>query len=191
MDLVACRVRFGGDPDRAGGYARHVEWINGLTTHEAITLARSGHTGTQALLLATNVVLDCANYTIIGPDGSAAAGATTGHYGIYGTSINTVTVKNCRITAFESGIYLQSVHTAAIQDNMSFGNTRHGINHAGSSDYNSILSGDSVYSNGVSGLRMAGPFKQRYDTAQRCHESERVIQSTGGGLPERRKRCRD
>jgi glycosyltransferase involved in cell wall biosynthesis len=40
VDLVACRVRFGGDPGRAGGYARHVEWINGLITHESIALGR-------------------------------------------------------------------------------------------------------------------------------------------------------
>jgi glycosyltransferase involved in cell wall biosynthesis len=40
VDLVACRVRFGGDPARAAGYARHVEWANRLTTHEAIALAR-------------------------------------------------------------------------------------------------------------------------------------------------------
>lgn len=38
--LVASRVSFGGDPVRAGGYARYVAWTNRLLTHEAIALAR-------------------------------------------------------------------------------------------------------------------------------------------------------
>ena len=40
VGLVACRVRFGGDARRGAGYARHVDWTNGLLTHEAIALAR-------------------------------------------------------------------------------------------------------------------------------------------------------
>ena len=40
IGLVASRVRFGGDPDRAAGYARYVGWTNRLLTHEQISLAR-------------------------------------------------------------------------------------------------------------------------------------------------------
>jgi cellulose synthase/poly-beta-1,6-N-acetylglucosamine synthase-like glycosyltransferase len=40
VGLVASRVRFGGDPDRAAGYARYVGWTNRLLTHEQISLAR-------------------------------------------------------------------------------------------------------------------------------------------------------
>jgi len=40
LGLVASRVRFGGDPERAAGYARHVGWTNRLLTHEEISLAR-------------------------------------------------------------------------------------------------------------------------------------------------------
>jgi glycosyltransferase involved in cell wall biosynthesis len=40
VGLVASRVRFGGDPRRAAGYARHVAWTNGLLAHEEIALAR-------------------------------------------------------------------------------------------------------------------------------------------------------
>lgn len=40
VGLVASRVRFGGDPARAAGYARHVAWTNGLLTHEEIALVR-------------------------------------------------------------------------------------------------------------------------------------------------------
>lgn len=40
IDLVACRAAFGGDPDRAGGYRRHVEWTNTLLSHEQIALGR-------------------------------------------------------------------------------------------------------------------------------------------------------
>lgn len=40
VGLVATRVRFGGDPDVAAGYARYVTWTNRLLTHEEISLAR-------------------------------------------------------------------------------------------------------------------------------------------------------
>jgi len=40
VGLVACRVRFDGDPVRAAGYARYVAWTNGLLTHEEIAAAR-------------------------------------------------------------------------------------------------------------------------------------------------------
>jgi len=40
VGLAACQVRFGGDEDRAAGYARHVAWTNSLCAHEAISLAR-------------------------------------------------------------------------------------------------------------------------------------------------------
>ncbi|HYE90224.1 MAG TPA: glycosyltransferase [Terriglobales bacterium] len=40
VGLVACRVRFAGDPGRAAGYARYVAWTNGLLTHEQIAAAR-------------------------------------------------------------------------------------------------------------------------------------------------------
>jgi glycosyltransferase involved in cell wall biosynthesis len=35
--VVACRVAFGGT---AAGYARHVDWVNGLLTHDEMALAR-------------------------------------------------------------------------------------------------------------------------------------------------------
>jgi glycosyltransferase involved in cell wall biosynthesis len=40
ISLVGCRVRFGGDPDAAGGYARHVAWTNTLLRPEDIELNR-------------------------------------------------------------------------------------------------------------------------------------------------------
>ncbi|HEX6209945.1 MAG TPA: glycosyltransferase [Methylomirabilota bacterium] len=40
IGLVASRIIFGGDPERAAGYARHVDWSNGLLTHEEISLSR-------------------------------------------------------------------------------------------------------------------------------------------------------
>lgn len=38
IDVVGCRVGFGGDQAVASGYARHVEWINSLVTHEQMAL---------------------------------------------------------------------------------------------------------------------------------------------------------
>lgn len=40
IGVSATRVRFGGDPAAAAGYARYVEWTNSLLTHEEIALAR-------------------------------------------------------------------------------------------------------------------------------------------------------
>ena len=38
--VVSSRVAYGGDPRAQSGYARYVEWINGLMTHEAMALVR-------------------------------------------------------------------------------------------------------------------------------------------------------
>lgn len=38
--LVASAVRFGGDPLRAAGFARHVLWLNSLHSHDELALAR-------------------------------------------------------------------------------------------------------------------------------------------------------
>jgi glycosyltransferase involved in cell wall biosynthesis len=40
VGVIASRVCFGGDPERAAGYARYVSWTNRLLTHEDISLAR-------------------------------------------------------------------------------------------------------------------------------------------------------
>jgi glycosyltransferase involved in cell wall biosynthesis len=40
IGLVGCLVEFGGDRAASGGYALHVDWINALTTPEAIALNR-------------------------------------------------------------------------------------------------------------------------------------------------------
>ncbi|RME95182.1 MAG: glycosyltransferase family 2 protein [Verrucomicrobia bacterium] len=40
LGVLGCRVVFGGDPQQAAGYARHVAWLNGLLTPEAIALNR-------------------------------------------------------------------------------------------------------------------------------------------------------
>lgn len=40
IGLVGCGVEFGGDAARSGGYALHVDWLNGLLSPEAIALNR-------------------------------------------------------------------------------------------------------------------------------------------------------
>jgi len=40
LDLVSGLVRFGGDRHACAGYAHHVDWLNTLTTHEAIAVNR-------------------------------------------------------------------------------------------------------------------------------------------------------
>lgn len=40
LGVIGCGVAFGGDPRVAGGYARHVDWLNTLLAPEQIALAR-------------------------------------------------------------------------------------------------------------------------------------------------------
>lgn len=40
LGLVSCLVAFGGDRDAAGGYARHVDFVNSLRTHRSMALHR-------------------------------------------------------------------------------------------------------------------------------------------------------
>lgn len=40
LGVVSCRVAFGGDREKAAGYARYVDWINGLLEHDDLALAR-------------------------------------------------------------------------------------------------------------------------------------------------------
>lgn len=40
LGVVGCRVAYGGDRTAQAGYARHVDWINTLLTHEAMALSR-------------------------------------------------------------------------------------------------------------------------------------------------------
>jgi glycosyltransferase involved in cell wall biosynthesis len=40
LGVVGCRVAFGGDRQRQAGYARYVDWINRLLTHDEMALAR-------------------------------------------------------------------------------------------------------------------------------------------------------
>lgn len=40
LDLLGCRVEYGGDPESNAGYAHHIEWLNGLLEHDDILRAR-------------------------------------------------------------------------------------------------------------------------------------------------------
>jgi glycosyltransferase involved in cell wall biosynthesis len=40
LGVVGCRIEFGGDPCAAGGYARHVDWLNSVITPQQIALNR-------------------------------------------------------------------------------------------------------------------------------------------------------
>jgi glycosyltransferase involved in cell wall biosynthesis len=40
LGVVGCQVEFGGDPCAAGGYARHVDWLNSVITPDQIALSR-------------------------------------------------------------------------------------------------------------------------------------------------------
>jgi len=40
VGLAACRAAFGGESERARGYKRHLDWTNGLLSHEQMALGR-------------------------------------------------------------------------------------------------------------------------------------------------------
>jgi len=62
-DVAGCRVRFGGDPDACAGYARHVEWINGLLTHEEMALGAFR----DAPLAQPSVMIRASSFARLGP----------------------------------------------------------------------------------------------------------------------------
>ncbi len=91
-------------------------------------------------ITAANITLDCAGYTITGNN-------ATSTYGVYSTQTNT-TVKNCNISNFQAGIYLNGANSSIIQNNTintTYGSTDYGYGILATSAHGSSLINNTIY----------------------------------------------
>ena len=58
--------------------------------------------------------LNCAGFTITGPDGAQPNGASTGHYGLRASNVGGIKV-DCNVTGYERGLYFSSVHDGFVK----------------------------------------------------------------------------
>ncbi len=97
------------------------------------------------IVSAANVVLDCDGYGIVG--GDANTGITV--------MADNVTVKNCCISEYATGIQLSNVDDNTMEDNNITNNTQSGIRMTNSSG-NTVGGGKIMYNNRINGLGHAG-----------------------------------
>jgi len=99
---------------------------------------------------ANNVVIDCNGYTLTGPLTGGYPPTNTG--GIYVSGRTNVTVKNCIITKYGAGIYLNSGGQHTLTNNILYSNFI-GINAYMSS--NNVLTQNKAYNNTQAGIIVA------------------------------------
>jgi len=100
---------------------------NGVYVNESCTLDGNLSAANYCFSLMSNITMDCNGYSISGQDPNA------GSLGII--TNNNVTVKNCYITGFDSGIYTQWGDYCTFENNFLVGNHK-GIYLSSGSDYN-------------------------------------------------------
>ena len=112
---------------------------------------------THGLRLSANTTLNCAGFTIAGPDGARANGASTGHYGLQASNAGGIRVANCNVTDYERGLYFSGVHDGFVNHSTFYGNTRYGANLAGTGSYGMLFDANTYHSNGDEGVHISGP----------------------------------
>jgi parallel beta-helix repeat protein len=91
--------------------------------------------------------IDCQGHSITGPSSGT-------NYGIQLVSGGHVTVKNCTVSGFQQGIYVNGAHWNNITGNTLTSNTQNGL-YLGSASYNQI-EGNNVVSNTQNGIYVTG-----------------------------------
>jgi parallel beta-helix repeat protein len=86
-------------------------------------LATAITSGMAINISADNVTIDCNDFKI----GGLAAGAGTQAEGIYAAAVQNVTVRNCNIRGFATGIYLGHYGGFVVEDNRLDSNTEYGM----------------------------------------------------------------
>jgi hypothetical protein len=112
---------------------------------------------THGLRLGANVTLDCAGFTITGPDGAKPNGTSTGHYGLRASNAEGIRVENCNVTGYERGLYFSGVHDGFVKHSNFYGNTRHGANLVGANSYGMLFDANTYYAAGDEGIHISGP----------------------------------
>jgi parallel beta-helix repeat protein len=115
----------------------------GDTITENTTLIENLTTTGDCITIGTNnIVLDCAGYSMTGDSGS-------GDYGIYASSKNNITVKNCYIKEFSHGIYFTGSTNSTLLNNTAIDNFG-GITFRGGSNNN--LTSNNLLNNEDTGI---------------------------------------
>ena len=112
---------------------------------------------THGLRLSANTTLNCAGFTITGPDGAQPNGASTDHYGLRASNVSGIRVENCNVTGYERGLYFSSVHDGFVKHSNFYGNTRYGANLAGPDSYGLLFDANTYSANGDEGVHISGP----------------------------------
>lgn len=112
-----------------------------ITADTTLTENLTG-TGDCIILGVNDITLDCAGYSITGDGGS-------GDYGVYATTKNNVTVKNCYVNTFSHGIFFNSVTNSTVYNNTAINNTG-GITTRSSSSIN--ITGNNLFNNIDTGI---------------------------------------
>ena len=112
---------------------------------------------THGLRLSANTTLNCAGFTITGPDQSQPNGASTGHYGLRASNVGGIRVEYCNVTGYERGLYFSGIHNGFVKHSNFYGNTRYGANLGGPDSYDMQFDANTYHSNGDEGLHISGP----------------------------------
>ncbi|MEK6938180.1 MAG: right-handed parallel beta-helix repeat-containing protein [Nanoarchaeota archaeon] len=120
---------------------------------------------------ANNIVIDCKGYSIIGNNVGDS-------YGGYNNGYSNVTVQNCNILNFSSGIFLNSgtEKNITIFNNTIHNNTNDGIWASGSSVKSVNITGNTIYGSTIYGVLFLGP------TGSLNVIERNIIYSAGNGL---------
>lgn len=128
----------------------------------------------HGLTLSSGTTLDCAGFSILGPDGAVANGVQTGRYGIYASSKTGITIKNCTVTDYDRGLYLSNVSNGVVEHSRFYGNTRFGASVAGSGSFGVLFDACTFEGNGDEGLHFGGPFNNGATNPNRVMHSVAV-----------------
>jgi parallel beta-helix repeat protein len=112
----------------------------------------------HGLALTSGTTLDCAGFSILGPDSTVANGVQTGRFGVYASNKTGITIKNCTVTDYDRGLYFSNVSNSVVNHSRFHGNTRFGASVAGSGSFGVLFDACTFEGNGDEGLHFGGPF---------------------------------
>jgi parallel beta-helix repeat protein len=109
----------------------------------------SGDLSKPVVIAADNITLDCAGYAVQGPPASGILGSV----GIRLDGHNGVTVKNCVISGFETGVRVVLAHANRLENNTANSNSFAGF--VLGAAVNNVLIGNEASSNGLYGFDLS------------------------------------
>ena len=153
LALLVTAVVFAPEPAAANPACNALIAGNVTLTADMNCAASTAH----GLRLSANTTLNCAGFTITGPDGAQPNGASTGHYGLRASNVGGIRVENCNVTGYERGLYFSGVHDGFVKHSNFYGNTRYGANLVGPDSYGLLFDANTYFSNGDEGVHISGP----------------------------------